>query len=155
MADLERDFERFWWAFPRRKAKGLARKAFTKAIQLTDIETICEGALNYARDNQFTDARFIKHPATWLNQECWDDEPDRDSFAAQDAADSRAILEVVFGLGGVDTVDGRSGDCDHDGAQISRGGIPDKFTASRERSESGGNQKVVAIRADKQDRGAG
>ena len=94
MTPFERDFERFWLAYPRRKAKGAARKAFEKALKLADIETICEGALNYARENQHTEARYIKHPATWLNQECWDDEPDQ-----PDAMGFKAALLAQSPLG--------------------------------------------------------
>ena len=154
MTDLERDFELFWMAYPRRKAKGAARKAFLKAIKITNIKTICDGALNYAAENQHTDGRFIKHPATWLNQGCWDDEPDRDSFADTDAEDSRRILETVFGPGGLDAEHGRTGERDNDSPQISGIGLQTKHEASGAGSESCGNQKVIEFRPYKQNRSA-
>ena len=71
------DFENFWRAYPRRTGKGVARKAFVKAIQKTTI-TIMLTALNWQRQQSQwlkDGGTFIPHPATWLNQERWDDEP--------------------------------------------------------------------------------
>ncbi|MBZ9894226.1 hypothetical protein LB545_07695 [Mesorhizobium sp. BR1-1-6] len=66
------DFDVFWAAYPRRISKGAARTAFEKAIRKTDLETMLAAIRDYQR---FKPERIdFKHPATWLNQECWDDE---------------------------------------------------------------------------------
>lgn len=69
---LEDDFNLFWRAYPRRISKGAARDAFTKAIRKTTLDTMLQAIADYIR---FKPERIdFKHPATWLNQECWDDE---------------------------------------------------------------------------------
>lgn len=66
------DFDTFWKAYPRRVAKGHARTAFDKAIRKTTLETMLQAIAAYIR---FKPERIdFKHPATWLNGECWDDE---------------------------------------------------------------------------------
>ncbi len=67
------DFETFWTEYPRKVGKGAARKAYQKALELTDAETLLWGARAYKAATEKEDPRFVKHPATWLNQECWED----------------------------------------------------------------------------------
>ena len=68
----EEAFETFWKCYPRRVAKGAARTAFAKAIKKTDLETMLKAITEYvAKKPEKID---FKHPATWLNGECWDDE---------------------------------------------------------------------------------
>jgi hypothetical protein len=70
-------FATFWTTYPRRTGKGKARDAFTKAVQKAGIGPVLAGAQRFASDpNLPTDeAQFIPIPATWLNQERWDDGP--------------------------------------------------------------------------------
>jgi hypothetical protein len=68
----EDDFNAFWAAYPRRVAKGHARAAFDKAIRKTTLETMLAAIIDYIRCKP--DRIDFKHPATWLNGECWDDE---------------------------------------------------------------------------------
>jgi len=67
-------FETFWQAYPRRVAKAEARKAYDKAIKTVSHQTIMDGVQRYAVYTQSTEHRFIKHPASWLRAECWEDE---------------------------------------------------------------------------------
>lgn len=68
----EEQFESFWKSYPRRVAKGAARKAFDKAIKKTTLESMLKAITEYvAKKPEKID---FKHPATWLNGECWDDE---------------------------------------------------------------------------------
>lgn len=75
----EAEFEDFWKAFPRKTAKGNARKAFEKAFtnlreqySIADvIEKIMSGVDSYAKN---ADPEFLCHPATWLNGCRWDDD---------------------------------------------------------------------------------
>lgn len=67
-------FDDFWRAYPRRVAKGAARKAFDKAIKKTDIETILKAVEAYKVCKP--DYQDWAHPSTWLNQERWEDEWD-------------------------------------------------------------------------------
>ncbi len=75
-ADL---FAAFWKAYPRKKAKAAAEKAWTKAIDDgIDPHAIIEGARLYAMEKKLTEPQFVRYPATWLNGGGWDDEPDPD-----------------------------------------------------------------------------
>ena len=60
--------------YPRKGSRPVAFRAFTKALQKADLETILNGARAYAEDPN-REQQFTKLPATWLNQECWDDPP--------------------------------------------------------------------------------
>lgn len=70
-----KDFERFWEAFPRgrRTGKGTALKAWGKAVKKTDPEIIIQSAKEYA-DSPVGRGDYVKMPATWLNGECWNDD---------------------------------------------------------------------------------
>lgn len=69
-------FAEFYQAYPRHIGKISAEKAFLKALSLVSHETIMNGLVKYNANikEQGTETTFIKYPATWLNQGCWDDE---------------------------------------------------------------------------------
>jgi hypothetical protein len=70
------DFEEFWRAYPKRVAKEAARRAFAAAMKRgLDPAVLIAGAERYAVERAGQEARFTKHPATWLNAGCWEDEP--------------------------------------------------------------------------------
>jgi hypothetical protein len=66
-------FEEFWKVYPRKVAKGAARKAWDK-INLKEADAIIAGATRFANDPN-RDETYTPHPATWLNSERWTDEP--------------------------------------------------------------------------------
>lgn len=68
-------FAGFWSVYPRRVAKKAAERAWAKAVRSADPNTVIAGAARYADQVRHSDPRFVKHPATWLNGGCWDDEP--------------------------------------------------------------------------------
>lgn len=65
-------FDEFWSAYPRKTAKGSARGAFRKALTKSTLPSIL-AALERQKP-QWSDPKFIPHPATWLNAERWLDE---------------------------------------------------------------------------------
>lgn len=70
-------FESFWEVYPRRIAKKEAMKKFTKAVaDGADPQKIIDGAKAYSRSVEGKEQKYIAHPATWLNQGRWDDEPE-------------------------------------------------------------------------------
>lgn len=71
--DIAQKFEDFWMAYPRRKGKGQAFRAWRTACKTAAPEEILAGL---ARTKWPAEPKFIKHPATWLNGQCWLDEPD-------------------------------------------------------------------------------
>jgi Helix-turn-helix domain len=72
--DIEIAFEEWWKIYPRKVAKGAARKAYASALKKATPEQINTGALRYAAERTGQDDKYTKHPATWLNAECWADE---------------------------------------------------------------------------------
>lgn len=70
-------FAEFWAAYPKKIGKGAAEKAFFKAGingHLPDILKAIERA-RATEQWQKDRGQFIPHPATWLNQRRWEDEP--------------------------------------------------------------------------------
>lgn len=68
-------FDQFWTLYPRKVSKPQAKRAFQTALKKTSFETLMlglEGYKNYLTKEQ-TDTKYIKHPATWLNAEAWND----------------------------------------------------------------------------------
>ena len=76
-AQLARDFELFWKHYPRKVAKADAEKAFGKKDK--DKRLPCIEAILASLSWQVNSAKwlggFIPNPATYVNQERWDDEP--------------------------------------------------------------------------------
>lgn len=71
------EFLAFWDAYPLKKAKGGARVSWAKVLKAGVEPSVLIGAANaYASWARRNPQRLIKHPTTWLNQECWEDELD-------------------------------------------------------------------------------
>ena len=73
-------FERFWEAYPKKKAKSKARQAWVKLKPDMELCKIMAAALDQQKRSETwkrEDGRFIPYPATWLNQRRWEDEPDK------------------------------------------------------------------------------
>jgi len=71
-------FEQFWEAYPKKKAKGAARKAWDHhrpdgALQLTILAAIADQRQSH--DWLTEGGRFIPYPATWLARSQWSDDP--------------------------------------------------------------------------------
>lgn len=68
-------FEKFYEAYPKKKSRQAAERAFNSAIKKVDFETIMKGLNAYKEEikRKQTEEQYIKYPATWLNQGCWDD----------------------------------------------------------------------------------
>lgn len=97
-AEASEQFEVFWRAYPRRIGKGGARKKFEQAIRKTDLATMLTAIKLYVRCKpSWMD---FKHPATWLHNECWDDEWDTPAPSRNYADAARNIsngAESLFG----------------------------------------------------------
>lgn len=78
-ADAERghhpdEFDAWYSGYPKKVAKGAAKKAFDSARAKVSVDVLTKGRDAYAKAVKDTDKKFIKNPATWLNAECWADE---------------------------------------------------------------------------------
>lgn len=73
---VEDEFDTFWREYPKKTGKGDARKKFATALTKTSFQTIMNALEQVKRSPQWNrDAgRYIPNPATWLNQERWEDE---------------------------------------------------------------------------------
>lgn len=91
--DPDPRFEQFWNTYPRKAAKGAARRAWSKAVRIATPDEIIAGAARYAADPH-RDASFTAHPATWLNSERW---LDSDLPARETTSDRRVhdVLDVI------------------------------------------------------------
>jgi hypothetical protein len=72
---LGEDFTAFWAAYPRRVGKLDALKAYERARKVDSAENIMAGVERY-KQHLPDEARFVCHPATWLNKGRWMDEED-------------------------------------------------------------------------------
>ena len=74
----DKRFNQFWTSYPRKEGKGAARKSWDKInpdAELFDkIMNAVQENINRNPQWQKQNGQFIPHPATWLNQERWDDD---------------------------------------------------------------------------------
>jgi len=102
------DFDAFWSAYPKKKSKDTASKAFAKAMSRIDdpdpLAVILAGIERAL--SGWDDVQFIPYPATWLNAAGWDDEapPPRPAQRARHErpdhhdirADNRAVWSDIL-----------------------------------------------------------
>lgn len=87
------EFEKFWNECPNKKSKGEAFKKFSQVlVSGITSEKLIESMKAYSKEMQGKEARFIKHPSTWLNQECWNDEYGNNSIKRGDPPITKFIL---------------------------------------------------------------
>lgn len=70
-------FDEFWKAYPKKKNKGQAEKAWSKIKQPSEILQQILEALKWQKASQDwtkENGQFIPHPATYLNGRAWEDE---------------------------------------------------------------------------------
>ncbi|NKU51899.1 hypothetical protein GS876_23385 [Rhodococcus hoagii] len=67
-------FDEFWQAYPRRRDRRKAVKAFTAAVKRASVDQIIDGAYRYAQDPNRQE-QYTKYPEGWLNGDGWLDEP--------------------------------------------------------------------------------
>lgn len=75
-ASVSDPFDIFWSAYPLKKGKEDARKAFAKALKKTKVEVVLAAIAEQQGWPEWKkeDGKFIPHPATWLNRGGWSDE---------------------------------------------------------------------------------
>ena len=78
----EQHFNIFWGIYPKKKDKKRAHKSWNK---IKDVESLLPTILlaiknqTLEREQKESRKEFVpewKHPSTWLNGECWEDESD-------------------------------------------------------------------------------
>lgn len=72
------DFRFIFWAICPRKVEKKAAMAKLDAIRKSGLvpwATFFAGLNRWAEESAGKEPRYVKHPPTWLNRGCWDDEP--------------------------------------------------------------------------------
>lgn len=73
----EGDSETIYLAYPRREGKGEAIKAIGKALKKVDSKILMEAVAEFSTAHNSwipEDRQYIPYPATWFNQERWNDD---------------------------------------------------------------------------------
>lgn len=74
---IEERFNRFWAAYPKKKDKSGARKAWAKLKPSEELMQTMLSSLERQKASpqwQKDDGQFIPYPSTWLNRRRWEDE---------------------------------------------------------------------------------
>lgn len=80
-------FDEFYAAYPRKREPRRAKAAFARAVKRAPVNEIMRGMRRYAAAHPpGSDMTYVKHPATWLNGDCWA-EPDDDLPLREDWRD--------------------------------------------------------------------
>ena len=93
------EFEKFWKTYPRKVGKGAAQKAWAKATKAASADTILTSLteqLSSMHMQKRPDGDFRPHPATWLNERRWEDDPEPATLMT----DTRAIPTDHWNNGG-------------------------------------------------------
>jgi len=69
--ELNAQFDEFWTSYPRKLDKAKAFRAFRSALKRAKFEDILAGVIAYRNDPK-RDPDFTKYPATWLNNDAWE-----------------------------------------------------------------------------------
>jgi hypothetical protein len=72
-SELESQFEEFWNLYNKKIGRAETEKKFVLALKKVSFEKLTEGLKNYI-SKRGNDSQFWKNPATWLHQQCWQDE---------------------------------------------------------------------------------
>lgn len=90
------EFERFWKLYPKRVGKGDAFKAYEKSRKRVDFQTISEAIESQKKSDQWNrdGGQYIPNPATWLNQDRWEDELELDNAIKKPSGEVDSIEDL-------------------------------------------------------------
>jgi hypothetical protein len=88
-------FDEFWFVYPKKDDKGLARRSFEKALTRATLEEIVAGAERY-RDDPNREEAFTKNPSTWLNADAWENGPLPAKTRKLTNAENAAVLAMQY-----------------------------------------------------------
>lgn len=72
---LQTRFDRFYEAYPKKRSRGAAEKAFGKlSPDDATVDLMLAAITRTLASGEWADPQFIPHPATWLNGKRWMDE---------------------------------------------------------------------------------
>ena len=87
------EFEAFWNAYPKQKAKTEAREAFAKVD--VPLQTLLDALEIQKRSHDWTKdgGQYIPYPAKWLNKRRWEDSMDANAQGTDRYANLRRLME--------------------------------------------------------------
>ena len=86
-------FNEFWNAYPRKLDKAKAFRAFKSALKRAKFEDILAGVIAY-RNDPARNPDFTKYPATWLNNDSWENAATQPDNEASERARIRKQREL-------------------------------------------------------------
>lgn len=93
-AELHNRFERFYEAYPLKKSRGAAEKAFGRLRPDEELlAALLEGLERRKASGTWVDPKYIPYPATWLNAQGWLDDVD-----VEYSAEARAVIDSFNAL---------------------------------------------------------
>lgn len=90
-------FDEFYSIWPRKRAKPAAQKAWAKAVKRASADQILSAAIAYRDNPHRPEPHLIPHPATWLNQDRWNDELDGPRGNGRPTPTQRALQTLAAG----------------------------------------------------------
>jgi len=98
--DLAANFEEFYKLYPRSKSPKAALKAYSTARKDVTHETIMDGLRAQLPEMMVvynTDKTKVKHPSSWLNAGCWDDETEDKAPPSHQGMTDEEIFSTSWG----------------------------------------------------------
>ena len=92
----KQSFEDFWLAYPVKKGKGAASKAFDNALKRASLEDIANGLNKILPSWGLKDPQYIPHPTTWLNRDGWHDEPDKPMQGSNGGLNEKRTMNEIL-----------------------------------------------------------
>jgi hypothetical protein len=120
--EIQKRFDEFWHAYPRKDGKEPASRSFIKALKKTTAENLLI-QLELYKNHNIQNSIIFAHASTWLNNERWLDEnasqPSADSEALRRSQerrerDKRASNEYLAQLKMQESQRGLASRCEHD-----------------------------------------
>ena len=96
--EIKADFEVWWSRYPNKVGKPIGLAAYLKARKKTDQETLLQAVEQYVHRLARPNAPSPCNPATWLNQERWNDQPMEIQNVKQNSRNSQQ--DFMDGLAG-------------------------------------------------------
>ena len=81
LEQLDADWSAWWAAYPRKRGKGQALRAYRTARKKATAEELLTAISQQSKALTARGAEYCPYPATWLNGERWTDQPDPTSRA--------------------------------------------------------------------------
>ena len=90
------NFEKFWEAYPKKRDKQGAFKAFKKVDVDIDVLLRAIEKQKQSKDWQKDDGQYIPYPSTWLNGHRWEDETDSQPINTNQQPNLFAEMEEII-----------------------------------------------------------